>query len=67
MKHILEIRIMETWPQIITDSPPKKSEFKVFDSLPHGGAYKTLYQRQKYNDEMYREALDDWQNNDARS
>ena len=48
------------WPKIITDRPPNKSEFKVFDNLPHGGAYKTLEGRQKYNDEMYQEALNEF-------
>jgi hypothetical protein len=42
------------------DPEPKKEDFEVFDHLPHGGAYKKLEGRRKYNDEMYQEAHSAW-------
>jgi arsenate reductase-like glutaredoxin family protein len=42
------------------DPEPKKEDFEVFDHLPHGGAYKKLEGRRKYNDEMYQEAHSQW-------
>ena len=49
---------MSEWPKIITDRPPEKQEFKVFDSSKE---YKALSGRQKYNHYMYSEALSEFE------
>jgi hypothetical protein len=50
----------DEWPKIIRGRAPEKYEFKVFDSLDSGGAYKILTNGQKYNDHMYQKALKEY-------